>query len=442
MPGSGAPSQRPHSALIAGLAPPNVAGRVTELSLASRVSPEPSPDPESGGPDPAPPVAPARSAAPGGVGAGPRATARRSSRRRTEGGRDRASADPSALPRFDRGRTRARGRGEHQGVRGPRGRSRAPRRRSGTAAGRRSRPARCRGGSRLHALRRSESCADDRSRLAASCPARRGSSPGPQRHASRREPSNREYSPLMAPRLLLGLVIAFLVAAPAARADLVQLEWAHLQHGARLARQAGGVEVARELRLWSVPSRAVPALRRAGVVHLARPDRLLATESVQAVPTDPLVPMEWWRAAVGADRVDPPGAGKPVTVVDSGIDLTHPEFANRPNTTALNPPALDLAAPGAHNPVAEPLDQGPSGYLLDASGTSFASPLVAGAAAWVWTARPTLDNTQLFELMRRSATDIGAHGFDNATGWGLLNIPAALAFPAPRRDPQEPNDRP
>src|SRR5207247_6684548 len=36
------------------------------------------------------------------------------------------------------------------------------------------------------------------------------------------------------------------------------------------------------------------------------------------------------------DRVEPPGPGKPVTVVDSGLDITHPEFANRPNTTLMN----------------------------------------------------------------------------------------------------------
>jgi hypothetical protein len=67
---------------------------------------------------------------------------------------------------------------------------------------------------------------------------------------------------------------------------------------------------------------------------------------------------------------------------------------------------------------------------------------VAGAAAWVWTTRPDLDNTQLFELMRRSATDIGQPGFDNASGYGLLNIPSALAFRTPARDPQEPNEDP
>ena len=381
----------------------------------------------------------------------------------------------------------------------------------------------------------------------------------------------------VAPRLVI-VVVAFLVVAGPARADLIQLNRAHLPEGAQLARHAGGSEIARELRLWSVPSYAVSDLRRAGVVQLVRPDRLLETEAVQTQASDPLVPMEWWRSAIGADRVDPPGPGKPVTVVDSGLDLTHPEFASRPNTTALNAqttkeqdedhgtevcslvgapnngvglvgvypdsvlrvwdaspfgflneseaikgiveaarggpgvinlsfggedddplleeaiehafrtgslvvaaagndgldgsppdfpavyphvltvgatnasghvagfstlsPTVDLAAPGAGIPVAEPLAQDASGYILNASGTSFASPLVAGAAAWVWTVRPNLDNTQLFELMRRSATDIGEPGFDVASGWGLLNIPAALSLRPPLRDPQEPNERP
>ena len=61
-------------------------------------------------------------------------------------------------------------------------------------------------------------------------------------------------------------------------------------------------------------------------------------------------------------------------------------------------------------------------------------------AAWVWTVRPELDATQLFEVMRRSAVDIGAPGRDDAAGFGLLNVPAALAYPAPVRDPFEPND--
>ena len=101
-------------------------------------------------------------------------------------------------------------------------------------------------------------------------------------------------------------------------------------------------------------------------------------------------------------------------------------------------PGLDLLAPGVAIPVADPRVS-PSGYSLG-DGTSFAAPIVAGAAAWIWTTRPDLDAGQLFELVRRSAHDLGPPGWDADTGFGLLDVPAALAAPAPIRDPQEPND--
>ncbi len=375
-------------------------------------------------------------------------------------------------------------------------------------------------------------------------------------------------------RRLLIVTAVFLASAAPARADLVQLRPGQ---GADLARRAGGTELVRELRIWRVPASGVPALRRAGVLRLSQPERLLFRRAAGAEASDPLVPTEWWRAAIGADRVAAPGPGKPVTVVDSGLDITHPEFASRPNTILMNPqttseddenhgtevssvvaapnngvgivgvypeavlrmwdaspfgilnegaaiqgiaeaarqgpgvinlsfggedddpllrdaimfayrsgslvvaaagneglegspkgypaayphvltvgatndsgrvasfstlaPTVDLVAPGVRIPVAEPLGVEPSGYV-EVPGTSFSAPLVAGAAAWVWTARPDLDNTQLFELMRRSATDIGDPGFDHASGYGLLNIPSALAFRTPARDPQEPNEDP
>lgn len=375
-------------------------------------------------------------------------------------------------------------------------------------------------------------------------------------------------------RLVLTAATLLLASAGTARADLVQLK---AGAGESLARQAGGTELVRELRLWRVPGASVPILRRAGVVRRAQPERLLVKTGAAVEATDPLVPTEWWRAAIGADLLAPPGPGKPVTIVDSGLDITHPEFASRPNTILLNRqtttdededhgtevssvvgapdngfgivgvypeavlrvwdaspfgilnegaaiqgiaeaarlgpgvinlsfggededpmlrdavmfayrsgslvvaaagneglegspkgypaayahvltvgatnesgrvatfstlgPTVDLAAPGVRIPVAEPLAQEPSGYI-EVPGTSFSSPLVAGAAAWVWTLRPELDNTQLFEVMRRSAVDIGPPGFDHASGYGLLNIPSALAFRSPPRDPQEPNEDP
>jgi len=51
---------------------------------------------------------------------------------------------------------------------------------------------------------------------------------------------------------------------------------------------------------------------------------------------DPLEAQEWWLAKVGANPATAPAPGVPLTVVDSGTDPTHPEFAGRPNTTFLN----------------------------------------------------------------------------------------------------------
>jgi subtilisin family serine protease len=367
-------------------------------------------------------------------------------------------------------------------------------------------------------------------------------------------------------------VLALALVAPAQGAGGTSLVKARPSAGAVL-RAAGGVELAPQLRLWRVPSDAVGALRRAGVVQYAERERLLARSAVAL--DEPLAGTEWWRAAIGADGAPAPGPGKPVTIVDSGLDITHEEFASRPNTMLLNeqtvfledddhgtevasviaapvnglgmagvyPQAIlrswdaspfgfistgdavrgitqaaaggpgvinlsfggeeddtlvhqavlfafrrgslvvassgndgligsplsypasyphvltvgatdesgdvanfssqsndvDLVAPGRHIGVAEPFADDPSGYIV-ASGTSFSAPMVSGAAAWVWTRHPELDNTQLFDVMRFSARDLAPAGVDRASGFGMLNIPSALSFPPPARDPLEPND--
>ena len=351
------------------------------------------------------------------------------------------------------------------------------------------------------------------------------------------------------------------------------------QAGAEVALAlAGGKEISRRFGIWRLATpaakRILPALRRAGLVRGVEPDRRVRRLS-HITSGDPLLPTQWGVPVVGADRAEPPGPGKPVTVIDSGFDITHPEFAGRPGTEPLNgqvlsfdegyahgtavssvvaapsngvgvvgvyPQAIlrhwdadargelntsgvvagldaamrrgpsvinlslgvarsqiledlvnaafgtgsllvvavgndrsqgsrpsvpailphvltvggtdargqvaffssrsetiDLAAPATDMPVAVPPGEDPSGYSVF-DGTSFSSPLVAGAAAWVWTVRPNLDNTQLFELMRTSARDMAPPGRDADTGYGLLDIPAALTKPAPAPDPQEPND--
>jgi subtilisin family serine protease len=303
-----------------------------------------------------------------------------------------------------------------------------------------------------------------------------------------------------------------------------------------------------------------------------------AAPGIAAAHTDgELTPaQEWWLTAVGADQSTPPGPGVPISIIDSGVDATQEEFANRPNTTYENPqttfgreefhgtavasvaaapvngvgivgvypqaalqiwdasssargitdftalaavdaaaqhcpavinlsfgstdpdpeledallhafrngclvvaaagnagqdgnpttypadwphvftvgaidqtgkvasfsttgPGLDIVAPGDAITAAVPTTENATGYET-LSGTSFAAPIVSAAAAWIWTLRPTLTPSQLEQLLRNSAKDLGPPGYDTASGYGLLDIPAALAAPTPPDDPGEPND--
>lgn len=60
-------------------------------------------------------------------------------------------------------------------------------------------------------------------------------------------------------------------------------------------------------------------------------------------------------------------------------------------------------------------------------GTSFATPLVAAAAALVWEAAPSASAAQVEQWLRESAVDLGVQGPDVQTGHGRLNAAAAVA---------------
>ena len=344
----------------------------------------------------------------------------------------------------------------------------------------------------------------------------------------------------------------------------------------RAVASRGGTIVAPDLHIWRLPSahvqRLIPRLSGSGALRFAEADRPVFRQG-HLNGGDPLAApsVGWHHYHVGSDKAEPPGPGVPITIVDSGLDIRHMEFAGRPNTFLLNQQdtpfdseeyhgtivsstaaaptdgkgavgiypqailraydldflsessivagisravaagrsvinlslggdepsrsiyeatinafgrgsivvaaagnerrfddpavypadfphvltvgstnqvdlpsdfsstslAVDLAAPGESIPWQYPADPTFSGA---ATGTSFAAPIVTAAAAWVWTVRPMLDKTQVFELLRASARDVTPPGPDVRTGHGLLNIPAALTRAAPASDPLEPND--
>jgi hypothetical protein len=348
---------------------------------------------------------------------------------------------------------------------------------------------------------------------------------------------------------------------------------------ARLMEQAGAERLSKRMGLWRLRGNTgvLKRLRASGLLRYAHEDAQLADLFSAAPfapldpPSDPLGSTQWWLTTIGAAALTAPGPGVALTVLDTGLDASHSEFASRavtylnaqaldhphgtqvssvasaplngqgivgvypqvslraadintlscsdsvqalllavdssapsvlnmswgftdprscpalydavivalgvghvpvaaagnlreqgspPSYPAAFPhvltvaatdqydsfaafssrdPGIDIAAPGVSVVTATPTIFDPTGYH-EVAGTSFSAPMVAAAAAWAWTARPMLLPTQVIDLIRYSARDVGRSGWDADTGFGILNIPNALSAAVPALDPQEPND--
>ena len=69
---------------------------------------------------------------------------------------------------------------------------------------------------------------------------------------------------------------------------------------------------------------------------------------------------------------------------------------------------------------------GPQASHYRANGTSFAAPFVAGAASLILSQRPDLDARAVRRMIVQSARDVALPGVDADTGYGLLDVKAAL----------------
>lgn len=99
--------------------------------------------------------------------------------------------------------------------------------------------------------------------------------------------------------------------------------------------------------------------------------------------------------------------------------------------------AVDLSAPGedvlsVDSTVAQ---WSPSPHAL-ASGTSMASPVVAGVAALVMEQHPVWSAAQVADRLTNTAKDLGVAGRDPDTGFGIVDAAAAVGVGAPTPKPQ------
>lgn len=95
---------------------------------------------------------------------------------------------------------------------------------------------------------------------------------------------------------------------------------------------------------------------------------------------------------------------------------------------------LDVVAPGTKIPSTRFATQGSvPGYTFWFSGTSAATPHVAGLAALILSVNPDLRPTEVRNIIQDSATPLSAQGgWDTETGYGLINMKKALmAVPIP-----------
>jgi autotransporter-associated beta strand protein len=118
-------------------------------------------------------------------------------------------------------------------------------------------------------------------------------------------------------------------------------------------------------------------------------------------------------------------------LVAAAVDSNHPtQLASYSNAcgTAMR---YCLVAPGdvivADKDYPNP---DPSKNYWIVEGTSFAAPLVSGAAALVWQAFPYFNNDLVRQTLLGTADDLGAPGPDAVFGYGMLDVGRAVNGPA------------
>jgi hypothetical protein len=109
--------------------------------------------------------------------------------------------------------------------------------------------------------------------------------------------------------------------------------------------------------------------------------------------------------------------------VNASTNVTAEELSDYSKTG----PEMDIAAPGNHIAAAmNAVAQYTMSNGQEFTGTSAATPLVAGFAALILSANPGWTNQQIWDRMRTTALDLGPAGWDESFGWGRIDMARAL----------------
>lgn len=113
-------------------------------------------------------------------------------------------------------------------------------------------------------------------------------------------------------------------------------------------------------------------------------------------------------------RVYPAAFSHVISVAATNSSDKRPSYSNYHST-------VDIAAPG--DDILSTLPNGKYGWM---SGTSMATPMVAGVAALIWSHEPKLNKTEVEYRLYDSAVDLGTKGKDIYYGNGRVNAKKAL----------------
>ena len=115
-------------------------------------------------------------------------------------------------------------------------------------------------------------------------------------------------------------------------------------------------------------------------------------------------------------------------VIINNVDGVLNATLGSPNSTSIPAVAAtlaDRAALLASATAAVSVEAGDYGFM---SGTSMATPGVAGVAALVWSNNPTCTGTEIREVLKATAEDSGAAGKDVYFGYGIVKAADADAY--------------
>ena len=115
-------------------------------------------------------------------------------------------------------------------------------------------------------------------------------------------------------------------------------------------------------------------------------------------------------------------------VIINNVDGVLNATLGSPNSTSIPAVAAtldDRAALLASASATVSVEAGDYGYM---SGTSMATPAVAGVAALVWSNNPTCTGTEIREALKATAEDSGAAGKDVYFGYGIVKAADADAY--------------